>query len=173
MEAPMTRNLSTAATRRILMSALTMFALATAFPQSAFANATRNAEIWKVNVAKSKFSAGSNTLVIDLIGQPGKLPRPDIASGDSTASTFLFLSNGKVYLATPPAAYGAASGDGVKTVDYTRLRDMSLEQIGENVRFIDDCGYWCKMGRPNNRVTLSFTSVGGAHETGDMLVYRR
>jgi hypothetical protein len=169
----MTHNLSIAATRRILMSALTIFALATGFSQAAFANAAPNAEIWKVNFAKSKFSAGSNTLVIDLIGQPGKLPHPGVASGNSTASTFLFLSNGKVYLATPPAAYGAASSDGVKTVDYTRIKDMSLEQIGEDVRFVDDCGYWCKMGRPNDHVTLRFTSVGGAHEMGDMLVYRK
>ena len=164
----MTRNLSTA--RRSLISALAISALATSFCQPAFASGTPNVEIWKVNVAKSKFSPGSNTLVIDLIGQPGK--SPPAANGNPTASTFLVLSNRKVYLAT--ADYAAASGNGVKTVDYTSWRDMNLEQIGENVRFVDDCGYWCKMGRPNNRVTLRFTSVGaGAHQMGDMLVYSK
>ena len=67
--------------------------LSTALSLSAHA-----AEIWKVNIAKSTFSSGSNTLVLER--DSGKATTQGIdAKGDTPASTFLVISNGKIYLA--------------------------------------------------------------------------
>src|SRR5258707_331760 len=87
------------------------------------------AEIWKVNLAKSTFSSGSNTLVLERAN--GKAPTLGIdVKGSPTAGTFLVISNGKIFLAEDEATYATSSGAGVRTVDYAGWRDMKLGQIG-------------------------------------------
>jgi hypothetical protein len=113
-------------------------------------------ETWKINMAKSHFSPTSNTLVLDRARGRATTQITD-AKGNPTASTFLVLSNGKVYLATDDAAPDAASGG--KAIDYSLWRGMKLVQIGDRA-LAEDCGYFCKMSRPNDRMTLTFTANG-------------
>ena len=115
-------------------------------------------ETWKINMAKSHFSPKSNRLILERYSGRAATQVTD-AKGNPTATTVLVLSNGKVYLATDEAATDAPSGEAVKAGDYAHWRGMKLVQIGDIVR-ADDCGYWCKMGRPNDRMTLTYTAKG-------------
>jgi len=115
------------------------------------------AEIWKVNLAKSTFGSGSNTLVLERAS--GKATNQAIDANENPASsTFLVISNGKIFLAADDATYATSSGKGVRTVDYTGWRDMKLVQIGEKVRSADHCGFACQAGLPDRRMTLTFTA---------------
>jgi hypothetical protein len=115
------------------------------------------AEIWKVDLAKSTFSSGSNTLVLERAsGKAGIDAKANPASG-----TFLVISNGNIYLAADESASDATSSTGVRTVDYTGWKDMKLVQIGEKVRSADYCGFRCQSGLPDSRMTLTFTAKGG------------
>ena len=118
------------------------------------------AEIWKVNLAKSTFSSGSNTLVLER--DSGKATTQGIdAKGNPAAGTFLVISNGNIYLAADESASDATSSTGVRTVDYTGWRDMKLVQIGDKVRSANYCGFACQSGLPERRMTLTFTAKGG------------
>jgi hypothetical protein len=115
-------------------------------------------EIWKVNLAKSKFGSGANTLVLER--NSGKATSQGIdAKGNPNANTFLVISDGKIYMATDEAAYDP-SGNGVRRVDYTGWKNMKLVQIGDNVRSTDHCGFRCQAGVPDPRLTLTFTAKG-------------
>src|SRR5258705_13000940 len=84
------------------------------------------AEIWKVDLTRSTFSSGSNTLVLERAS--GKAPPQSIDAKNPTAGTFLVISNGKIFLAADDATYATSSSSGVRTVDYTGWRDMKLVQ---------------------------------------------
>jgi len=117
------------------------------------------AEVWKLNVEKSKFSSSANTLVMDRY--TGKMSGPDgDAKGVPAPKKFLIISNGKLYLATDATAYDALSGNGARAVDYTRWKDMNIVEIGDNVRSVDFCGFSCQRGLPDNRMTLTFKAKG-------------
>ncbi len=116
-------------------------------------------ETWKVDMARSHFSAKSNTLVLHR--NYGKASTESTnAQGKPTTGTFVVISDGKVYLATDEAATDATSCTTAKTVDYARWRGMKLVQIGENVRPIGYCGFECQSGFPSNHLTLAFTAKG-------------
>ena len=90
------------------------------------------AEIWKVNIAKSKFGSSSNTLVLER--DNGKTTTQGVdANGNPTANTFLVISNGKIYLATDEAAYNASSA-GIRTVDYTNWRGPNIVRRIDSMR---------------------------------------
>lgn len=111
-------------------------------------------EKWKIDMAKSHFSSGSNTLVLErATGSPA-------TPGKSAGGTFLVIAGDKVYLATDETAFDSASGT-VKTVDYSRWKDMKIVQIGEMVRASDYCDFHCQTGTIQTRRTLTFTAVGG------------
>ena len=114
------------------------------------------AELWKVDSARSHFGMGSNTLVLERVTGNPTHPSTDATSA---AGTFLVISGGNVYLAEQEAA-DAAPRNGVRTVDYTRWRDMKIMQIGANVRSADTCGFRCQAGLTDNRMTLRFTANG-------------
>ena len=114
------------------------------------------AEIWKVDLAKSTFSAGANTLVLERAS--GKETRGSDAKG--AAGTFLVIANGKIYLAADGSASDATSSTGARTVDYTAWKDMKLVQIGDKVRSADTCGFGCQAGLRDSRMTLTFTAKG-------------
>ena len=124
---------------------------------TALALPSHAAEIWKVNMAKSTFSPASNTLVLERAS--GKATQGIDAKGNPPASTFLVVSDGKVYLAENDAT-SETSGNGIRTVDYTSWRDMKLVQIGDHVRSRDYCGFSCQSGLPDRRMTLTFTAKG-------------
>jgi hypothetical protein len=113
------------------------------------------AEVWKVNFEKSKFSSGSNTLVLDR--DNGKATVDE--KGNPTANTLLIVSHGRIYLAMDEATYNATH-NGVRTVDYPSMPGMKLVQIGDNVRSKDYCGFRCQSGLPDTRMTVTFTAKG-------------
>jgi hypothetical protein len=127
------------------------------------------AEVWRVNVEKSKFSSSTNTLVLDRF--MGKPSAQIVASGNPAAGTFLVIAGGKVYLAADQSA--DAWGTGIKTVDYTRWMDMKLVQIGDHVRSLDYCSFRCQAGLADRRKTLSFIAKGGdpSERMRDLVVY--
>jgi hypothetical protein len=93
MEAPMTRMISSTA-RRTVTSTLAALILASAIPQSGFAQTTSPDGIWKIDLAKSQFGPRSNTLMIARDGQ----------GLNHSANPVIVISKGNVYLATarPP-----------------------------------------------------------------------
>jgi hypothetical protein len=120
---------------------------------------THAAEIWKVNYAKSKFTSGANTLVLER--DNGKATAAVIdAKGKPTGATFLMVSSSKIYLAMDDAGYASFSSNGARPVAYTPWGDMRLVQIGENVHRTDSCGFRCQSGLPDPRMTLAFTTKG-------------
>ena len=138
----MTRNLSTAAARRTVISTLATLVLATAFPQASFAYSSL--DMWKVDSAKSGITVNgasdSTTLSIKRKGtpetkDPGKL---------------LVIAHGNAYVATGEAAKDALSG---KAVDPKRM-----VQIGSNVRSNDICGVVESLRCIK---TVTFTTLGG------------
>jgi hypothetical protein len=111
-------------------------------------------EKWKIDLAKSHFSSGSNTLVLERdTGSPA-------APGKAAGGSFVVISGDKVYIARGETAFDAASGK-IKTVDYNRWKDMKIVQIGEKVRTNDYCSFHCQAGHLESRRTLTFTAVGG------------
>jgi len=117
------------------------------------------AEIWKVNFAKSKFSSGSNTLVLER--DSGRTTAQGIdAKGTAAGSSFLVISNGKLYMATDEGASNVDSSTGVRKVNYSLWSHMKLVQIGGNVQSADHCGFRCQGGLPENHMTLTFTANG-------------
>ena len=126
------------------------------------------AEVWKVNFEKSKFSSGSNTLVLDR--DNGKATTQGVdEKGNATASTLLIVSHGRIYLAMDEATYNATH-NGVMTVDYPSMPGMKLVQIGDNVRSNDYCGFRCQTGLSENHMTLTFKAVEGrGQQINDML----
>jgi|SRR5579871_541484 len=112
-------------------------------------------EKWKIDMSRSHFSANSNTLVLERAsGSPA-------TQGTPSGGTFLVIAGDKVYLATDEAAFDAASGKVIKTVDYSRWKDMKIVQIGEKLRSNDFCLFRCQTGAPETHRTLTFTAVGG------------
>ena len=127
------------------------------------------AEIWKVDLARSTFSSGANTLVLERASGKATNQATD-ATGNP--GTFLVISNGNVYLATDESAYDPSAGGGFKKVDYTRWSDMKLVQIGEKVRSTEYCGFACQSGLPDKRMTLTFHAKGAdpSAQMGNILV---
>ena len=123
------------------------------------------AEVWKVNFEKSKFSSGSNTLVLDR--DNGKATTQGVdEKGNPSASTFLIVSNGGIYLAMDEATYNATH-NGVRTVAYPGMPGMKLVQIGYNVRYTNYCGFRCQSGFTDSRITVTFAAKG-IDPRGDM-----
>ena len=136
------------------------------------------AEIWTVNVAKPKFGTSASTLVLERNNGRSAASAAD-AKGNPSASTFLIISSGKLYLATDDAD-AASSGNGVKTVDYSRWRGMKFVQIGDRVRSADSCGFSCQSGLNQSAViashmTLTFTgkNVDAGRQMSTTLVFDR
>ena len=123
------------------------------------------AEIWKVDLAKSTFGSGANTLVLERAS--GKATQGMELKGTPAPGTFLVISNGKIYLAADESASDATSSTGVRTVDYTAWKDMKLVQIGDKVRSADYCGFACQSGLPDRRMTLTFTAKGDRPQQAD------
>lgn len=109
-------------------------------------------EIWTINYAKSHFSAGANTLVLQRASSGGNTTASASASGG-----FLVISGGKIFMAVDEEAL--ASNPAVRKVDYTRWRDMKLVEIGDHIRY-GYCDFRCQSGFGYNTVTLNFVAHG-------------
>jgi hypothetical protein len=142
----MTRFALTAA-RRTIVSTVTALILASALPTAALA--TPSDGIWKVNPAKSSFSSGYTTLVIDRTR--------DAHRG---AGAFIVVSDGNVYLVTSATAQ---DNRGAQQVNYARMAsEGKAVLIGRNAKSTGICGFRCQGGLPELHMTLSFRAVNGA-----------
>jgi len=124
---------------------------------SAFSLPANATEKWNINIAKSHFSAGTNTLVLERntsSAEAGKVQPGNAANGH-----FLVIAGDKVYLATDETAFEASGA--IKTVDYNRWKQMKMTLIGEKVHSNDFCIFRCMTGHQENRRTVTFTAVGG------------
>jgi hypothetical protein len=125
------------------------------FLSSALSLPAQAMEKWNINVDKSHFSSGSNTLALD------RVTSSPTAAGRPAGGSFIVIAGDKVYLATDETAFDAASGKTIKAVDYTRWKDMKIVQIGEKVRTNDHCDFHCQAGHLESHRTVTFTAIGG------------
>jgi len=116
------------------------------------------ADVWKIDLTKSKFSAGSNTLVLNR-GNEGT--DSTAATRNSTTGTFLVISNGNLYVAQDEAAANAWSPGSIRKIDYANWKGMRLVQIGEKVRPANVCGFHCQAGLPETHLTFTFKATAG------------
>jgi len=112
-------------------------------------------EFWKIDQAKSHFTPGANTLVLEKASPATAGPN---ATASSASAGFLVLADGKVFMAVDEAAL--ASGPGARKVDYSRWRDMKLVEIGDHVRPSPYCSLRCQSGADYNTMTVNFTAHG-------------
>jgi hypothetical protein len=126
-----------------------------AFLSAALSLPAHAMEKWNINMDKSHFSAGTNTLALD------RVTNSPTTAGRPAGGTFVVIAGDKVYLATDEAAFDAASGKTIRPVDYTRWKDMKIVQIGWKVRSNDHCDFHCQAGHIESHRTLTFTAVGG------------
>ena len=136
---------ATLVAKRNVFSALAAVVLAVAIPQVGWAAPTSNTGLWKVT--KQSIAPSSGSMVIERVRKGEAL---------NNGSTFVVISKGKAYLATPASIAGTG---GATAVDYKSWSDMKLEPIGTNVRVIDDCGSRCQHGFHGDRMTVTFRTV--------------
>jgi len=131
--------------------------------QTALAQGTSLAGAWKIDPAKSNFSAGSASLSI---------ARDGSAVEKNPGALLVVSDEGNVYLATG-AAMREAAASGIKLAEYGRAQTGKMVLIGTNARRDDVCGFRCQSGLMERSLTLRFNSVGNAeHLMGEMLAYR-
>jgi hypothetical protein len=115
--------------------------LATALPQSGFAQGTPLIGTWKLNLAKSKYSPGpaprSGTTTFEVAGQGLRITAEGIdAQGKPTKTDFgAILFDGKSYPVTGAPAYDASSYKLVNasTFEYTRTKAGKVIQTATSV----------------------------------------
>lgn len=143
----MTNNLSS----RTILSTLAILVVAGAVPDVAYADNSQ--PLLKVDLAKSHFGPGPNTLVLK--PDTAKAVAQDArANSTPAARSLLVISNGNIYLATDRTGREPSSG---KSVDYSHWKDMELVQIGNYARTIR-CGFFvnCQSGQADHRMTFTF-----------------
>ena len=150
---------------RTILATLATLAITVATSQAGFAKDASTAELWAVNPAHSKLSLGFNTLNVERTG-PG-----DVNAKSSPGTSFLVLSDGKVYLVTPAAARDASIADAA----YSNWNNMALTQIGDHVKatVLCDSGIRCQTGDLPHRMTISFISMGDMQRANDMIAANR
>jgi hypothetical protein len=158
MEEPMSRRIPTAA-RHTVISTLAALVLTPTLSQSGFADTASDITMFSVDLTQSLFSPNLNTVVLKRDSGKAITHRTDL-KGNPRANTFFVIANGRVYLATDEVAYDA-SGKVMKTVDYSRWRDMRPVQIGFQVRSTR-CGIYlgCQTGQSDSRMVFTFNTKG-------------
>jgi hypothetical protein len=152
----MTRNLSTAAAHRTVISTLAALVLATASSQAGFAQGYSDAGNWKVDPAKSKFSSGFATLSLERV-----------EGVNSTSGSLIFISKGNVYL----TGTAASNSSGLKLAD-TGMKDGKAVLIGTYAQSMDLCGLRCQTGGRIRLITVTFRAVDPEGKLiNDMLAY--
>lgn len=116
------------------------------------------AEMWKVNMARSKFSAGPNTLVLERYNGPASAPVVD--TNGKPIQRVLIISNSKLYIAKEAAAADALAGKGFRTVADTAPKGPNVVQIGANAHSTDHCDFRCQGGLAPRTITLAFDASG-------------
>jgi hypothetical protein len=142
-------------TFRLLAATLVALMLGSALPPSGFAQ-TSIAGVWKVETVHQ--NPNSNTATITISRAKG---------GNSATDKFLAISGQGVYVVTGPAA---ASG-GFKPTDFSRMTQTGdAVLVGVQPRSKDPCGFECRSGLPERRLTVTFNLVKqGERQLNDMI----
>ena len=124
--------------------------LGSALPQSGFA-ATSVAGVWKVETVKQ--NPDNNTATITISRSKG---------GNSATDKLLAISGQGVYVVTGPAA---ANGGGFKPTDFSRMTETGdAVLVGVQPRSKNPCGFECRSGLPEQRLTVTFNLVKQGHQ---------
>ena len=129
---------------RLIAATVVALMLGSALPHSGFA-ATSVTGVWKVETVKQ--NPGTNTATITISRSKG---------GSSAADKFLAISGQGVYVVTGPAA----SSGGFKPTDFSRMTETGdAVLVGVQPRSKNPCGFECRSGLPEQRLTLTFNLV--------------
>ena len=141
-------------TFRLIGATVVALMLGSAIPQPSFA-ATSVAGVWKVETLKHN---PNNTATITISRSKG---------GNSATDKFLAISGQGVYVVTGPAA----SSGGFKPTDFSRMTETGdAVLVGVRARSNNPCGFECRSGLPEQRLTLTFNLVKqGERQLNDMI----
>jgi hypothetical protein len=129
---------------RLIAASVVALMLGSALPHSAFAQ-TSVAGVWKVETVKS--NPNNNTATLTISRSTG---------GNAATDKFLAISGQGVYVVSVPAA---ASG-GFKPTDFSRMTQTGdAVLVGVQPRSKDPCGFECRSGLPERRLTVTFNLV--------------
>jgi hypothetical protein len=124
----------------VVLAGTTVLGLATAIPQTAFAQSDPLIGTWKLNLAKSTFSPGpqprSRTLTNQAEGQGLKITLEEVdAQGNSSKAVIMTFNDGRSHPVTGMPAYDAASdkrvNDSTGWVIRTKAGKVVQTLIGE------------------------------------------
>jgi hypothetical protein len=140
---------------RLIAATVIALVLGSAIPQPGVA-APSYAGLWKVETARSN---PNSTATITLSRPKG---------GPSAADKFLAISGGAVYVVSGAAA---SNSRGLKPVDFSRMTETGdAVLIGLQPRSKDPCGFECRSGLPERRLTVTFSIVkNGEQQLKDMI----
>lgn len=140
---------------RLIAAAAVAVLLGSALPQAGFA-APSEIGLWKVDKARSNPNSTATITLSRAKGAP------------SAADKFLAISGGAVYVVTGASA---ANSSGLKPVDFSRMTQTGdAVLIGLQPRSNDLCGFACRAGLPERRLTITFNIVkNGEQQMKEMI----
>jgi hypothetical protein len=140
---------------RIIAATVVALALGSALPEAGFDGPSETG-LWRVEKMLSNPNA---TATITLTRAKG---------ASSAADKFLAISGGGVYVVTGAAA---TNSRGLKPVDFSRMTQTGdAVLIGVQPRSKDPCGFECRSGLPERRLTVTFNFVkNGEQHMRDMI----
>jgi hypothetical protein len=140
---------------RLITATVVALALGSALPQPGFAGPSETG-LWKVETMHSNPNATATITLSRAKGTP------------SAADKFLAISGGGVYVVTGAAA---TNSRGLKPVDFSRMTQTGdAVLIGVQPRSKDHCGFECRSGLPERRLTVTFNFVkNGEQHMRDMI----
>jgi hypothetical protein len=140
---------------RLIAATVVALVLGSAIPQPGVA-APSYAGLWKVEAVKSN----PNSTATITLSRPKR--------GPATADKFLAISGGGVYVVSGAAA---SNSRGLRPVDFSRMTETGdAVLIGLQPRSKDYCGFECRSGLPERRLTVTFNLVkNGEQQIRDMI----
>src|SRR5262245_17360338 len=129
-------------TRGAVIALAALLGAALSFPAHA-------ADVWRLNMAKSSFGSGPNTLVLERSSTKQTSDAGE-ARDAQAPKRFLVISHGNVYVVTNATAAIQAGKDLKLVADSAATKGFDIQQIGENAQVADHCGFRCQAGLPEN-----------------------
>ena len=141
---------------RLIAATVVALMLGSALPHPGFA-ATSVAGVWKVETVNQNPNNNTATITISRV-----------KGGNSATDKFLAISGQGVYVVTGPAA---ANGGGFKPTDVSRMTETGdAVLVGVQPRSKNPCGFECRSGLPEQRLTVTFNVVKqGERQFQDMI----
>jgi hypothetical protein len=140
---------------RVIAATVVAWLLGSALPHTAVAQ-TSVAGVWKIETVKR--NADNNTATLTISRAKG---------GNAATDKFLAISGQGVYVVTGPAV----SSGGFKPADFSRMTQTGdAVLVGVQPRSKDPCGFECRSGLPERRLTVTFNLVKqGERQFQDMI----